>query len=53
MSHFQTALVAEAVDGGWRLHAPLVYYSDVLGAQSLCLRAIALIWRVSPEYSGG
>jgi hypothetical protein len=31
MSHFQTALVAEAVDGGWRLHAPLVYYSDVLG----------------------
>jgi len=32
MSHFQNALVAEAVDGGWRLHAPLVYYSDVLGA---------------------
>jgi hypothetical protein len=53
MSHFQTALVAEAVDGGWRLHAPLVYYSDVLGVQLLCLRVILLIWQVFLEYSGG
>jgi hypothetical protein len=53
MSHFQTALVAEAVDGGWRLHAPLVYYSDVLGRTVTVPAGIALIWRVSPEYSGG
>jgi hypothetical protein len=31
MSHFETALVAEAVDGGWSLHEDLVYHSDILG----------------------
>ena len=31
MSHFKTALIAKAVDGGWLLHSPLIYYSDVLG----------------------
>ena len=31
MSHFETALVAEAVDGGWSLHEDLIYHSDILG----------------------
>ena len=31
MSHFETALVAEAVDRGWSLHEDLVYHSDILG----------------------
>jgi hypothetical protein len=31
VSHFETALVAEAVDGGWSLHEDLVYHSDILG----------------------
>ena len=31
MSYFETALVAEAVDGGWMLHEELVYHSDILG----------------------
>ena len=30
MSYFETALVAEAVDGGWMLHEDLVYHSDIL-----------------------
>jgi hypothetical protein len=53
MSHFQTALVAEAVmvDGGYTLHWCII--ATFWAVQSLCLRGIALIWRVSPEYSGG
>tara|TARA_R110000868_G_scaffold6786_3_gene37808 strand:- start:45 stop:413 length:369 start_codon:yes stop_codon:yes gene_type:complete len=31
VSYFETALVAEAVDGGWMLHEELVYHSDILG----------------------
>ena len=31
MSHFETELVAKAVDGGWMLHEDLVYHSDILG----------------------
>ena len=30
MSHFETELVAKAVDGGWMLHEDLVYHSDIL-----------------------
>jgi hypothetical protein len=30
VSHFETELVAKAVDGGWMLHEDLVYHSDIL-----------------------
>lgn len=32
MSHFSTALIAKAVEGGWELQQELVYTSDLLGS---------------------
>lgn len=31
MSHFSTALIAKAVEGGWELQQELVYTSDLIG----------------------
>ena len=30
MSHFKTRLILEAVDGGWQLTQPFIYYSELL-----------------------
>lgn len=32
MSHFSTALIAKAVEGGWELQQELAYTSDLLGS---------------------